>query len=264
MKLTKVFAGLSLTLALAPAALAASFSPTPDWTATESVAAVTPPVASGWQVYVDQVFTVGQGFSYSPAYHFGPQGAKLDAVKVELYSERGACKANLYSLEVITSPGQVLATRLFPDAEGVFDLQGATLYDAVVILQQAAFFNSQCGFRLLGLAAGGADAPGDTTDGNDFSILGAVAYAGGFAQQDLDVGGAKVTQFWVRVPQFCSGVEVLEAGTVTEGQYDKARVVDPQKLIFEVNGGTGSRASAVRLILNGPQGPGCDIPVFVK
>ena len=259
-------AAAALSLVLAPAAAHAftgtprTLSPTVDAAGVQSVdtAALT---AGEWQTYVEDLFLVPRGFSFSPVFDFNAAGVKVDALRVELFADRGdICSAGLYAVDVATSPLQNVATRFFPDQTGTVRFPGTTIYKAVVLLQQAAPLPSRCVMRLSGLGAGGTDNPNT----GSFTMLGALSYQGGLAQQDIAVAGAKVTQFWVRMPQFCTGVEVLEGGTVTEGQYDKARLVDANKMIFEVNGGAGARVGAVRVVFNGPRDHACDVPVYVK
>lgn len=260
-------AGCALALSLSPVALAetATLAPAADLgNVVAARSALTADLASDWRTYFENSFFVARGYSYSPVIDFGPAGVAVDALKLELFVARGdVCSAAAYSIDVATSPNQVVLERFFPNAEGVVALPNATVYKALFILQQSAIFQSRCTVRLSGLAHGGGtdtDNPGT----GDFQMLGAVSYAGGLSDLKIAVGGAKVSQFWVRVPPFCGGVEILEAGTITEGEYDKARVVDAAKGIFEVNGGAGTRASEVRLILNGPRSAMCDLPVYIK
>ncbi len=264
-------AAAALTLALVPATFAGASPVAPktftsqlDMTNRQDVTGhdgVSPETAGEWQTFVEQTYLIGRGLSYSPIYDFGPAGTTVDALKSELFVARGdICSAAIYSVDIATAPAQTLATRYFPNRDGVVELPNVTVYKAVIIVQQASAYTSRCILRLSGQLHGGTDDPIP----GDFAMLGALNYQGGLAQQDIHVGGAKVKQFWVRLPQFCAGLEVLEAGTITEGQYDKARLVDAAKMIFEVNGGAGARVGDIRVIFNGPHDSTCDVPVYVK
>lgn len=97
-------------------------------------------------------------------------------------------------------------------------------------------------------------------------LAGAINYAGGFAHNmELPVSPAlNVTHLRFAVPQFCEGLEVLEASTVTEGVKDKATMLSKEQNLFGVNQGNGARISKIFFSANGPVGKPCQIPVYVK
>lgn len=251
-----------LCMTLAPVALAstdATTTLTADTSAVQELAADSNQPGQ-WQTYVEEFYLINRGYSYSPIYAFGPHGTPIDFIKAQIFVARGdICSAGIVAVAVTTDINQTVGSRVFPDANGIIDLHGAPIFKMQVTFAQNSPYTSRCGLRLSGVNSGG----GEQTP-TDFSMLGALSYQGGFGQIDIPVTGSKVTHFWVRLPQFCNGVEVLEAGTVTENQYDKARLVDPTKMVFEVNGGAGSRASALRVTFNGPRDKVCDVPVYIK
>lgn len=97
-------------------------------------------------------------------------------------------------------------------------------------------------------------------------LVGALNYAGGFAHDvEFLLNPARVvTQFRLAVPQFCSGVELLEANTMTEGVKDKAQLIDKGQNVYSVNQGNGARISKILVSANGPAAKPCQIPVYVK
>ena len=96
-------------------------------------------------------------------------------------------------------------------------------------------------------------------------LVGALDYAGGYSE-GLEVSLLNrpfVTRVRLQVPKFCGDAEVLEVGTITEGTYDKSASTKELNT-FVVNGGAGSRISAIRVAMNGPHGQSCSIPVYLS
>lgn len=97
------------------------------------------------------------------------------------------------------------------------------------------------------------------------TLAGVLDYQGGFSKLDLGVTTKDlVKSFRVAIPKFCKDVEILEAGTITEGIYDEAKLAVEKDHAYNVNGGAGSRISGVRVSLNGPQTPSCSVPIFLS
>ncbi len=222
--------------------------------------------APTWQRVMEQRFSIPYGWGFSPIYDFGARPLEVDGLQAQVFVEAGQfCGASLYSVDVAYSPTQQLMTRIFPDLNGQIMLPNAVIYKIGFVFEQRFLRGGNCMLRLNALSGGG-DTDNPDQPSSDFELAGVVRYEGGFQDQlALATDGAdKVKQFWVRVPEFCGQVEILEAGTVTEGHYDAARLVDADKQVYEVNGGVGTRLSEVRLSINGPRNAACDIPVYLK
>jgi hypothetical protein len=108
-------------------------------------------------------------------------------------------------------------------------------------------------------AARGADA-----SEAESTLLGVIAYDGSFAYRArLDLAApVDLAAFHVALPSFCGNVEILEAGTITEGIEDLAALSRSGTNDFLVNDGHGQRVSAVFVTLNGPADARCTIPIF--
>ena len=96
------------------------------------------------------------------------------------------------------------------------------------------------------------------------TLAGALQYEGGFANRlSMTLPEAKVVQtFRVALPAFCTGVEILEAGTVTEGVFDPATLTQTARNVFTVVGGR-QRIREIVVSLNGPVEARCAIPIFL-
>lgn len=95
------------------------------------------------------------------------------------------------------------------------------------------------------------------------SVLATLRYDGGFInRQHIELQApVELKKFKVQIPSFCGDVEILEAGTVTEGIEDVAEATDAEG-VFVVNGGDGMRVGQIFLTLNGPDAASCTIPVL--
>lgn len=265
----KTFA-LTLGLMLAGNAFSDTITTTTRTTSTVSVTTSLDPTFASWQTVMEQRYTIAYGYSFSPIFDFSFRPLQVRALFAQVFAERGLfCGASLYSVDVAFSPTQPVLTRIFPDINGVINVPVGAIYKLGFVFNQPNFLGGNCMVRLSAFTGGssGGDHGGDNGDQSaDFEFAGVVRYNGGF-QDQLAIatdGGAMVQAFWVRVPEFCGQLDILEAGTVSEGHYDAARLVDRDRNIFEVNAGAGLRLSEIRLAINGPRTASCDIPVYFK
>lgn len=257
----------ALGVGLTGAALAdVNFSPSRDEAGTVNLT-VAPAEAGTWDQLVEVVGVAPYGTSFSPIYDFG-RGVAVDALRARLFQYVGeTCGARLYSVDVALEPNQRVLTRYFPDVNGEIQLPESRVYKVGFVLSQSRAMGGRCIIRLHGLMNDQDPTdPTDPTVPSGYELAGVVPYVGGFRHQEAMALATpeKVASFIVRIPAFCSDLEVLEGGTITEGAYDAARLVDARRMIFEVNGGAGSRISAVALSMNGPSTLTCDVPVYVK
>jgi hypothetical protein len=224
---------------------------------------------AGWQPLAEGYYGIPQGYVYTPTYTFGGAGITVEQLRGELAVQRGeTCGASLYSVDVKHDPNQTVLTRYFFDAYGVATLPVShqKIYAAVVIVHQPYAYGGRCIVRLAGKVVGGGGGGGDGgEEPGNFELAGALNYQGGFRQRlTLEIaGGPRISRFWLRIPEHCGGIEVLDAGSVTEGIYDAADQVDAQSHIFEVASGS-ERVGAVAASLNGPSTASCEIPVFIE
>lgn len=95
-------------------------------------------------------------------------------------------------------------------------------------------------------------------------LSGGFEYTGGFARNvEVTISAdERIKGFRLAIPEFCRSAEILEAGTVTEGNYDPATLLDAGKKLYQVIGGS-VRASKIRFSVNGPFDTRCFIPVYV-
>lgn len=216
---------------------------------------------AGWQPLAEGYYGIPQGYVYTPTYSFGGAGISVEQLKGELAVQRGeTCGASLYSVDVRHDPNQTVLTRYLFDASGIATLPAShqKIYAAIIILHQPYPQGGRCIVKLSGKVGGGDQEPGL------FELAGAINYQGGFRQRlALEIaGGPRISRFMLRIPPHCSGIEVLEAGSVTEGIYDAAHL-DAESQVFEVESGS-ERVGAIVVSLNGPSTATCEIPVLIE
>lgn len=144
------------------------------------------------------------------------------------------------------------------------DAHSLSSFDGIKFeLDSSAVVATSCEFLLYG--AESTDNP-DNPDSNWGTgvLTGGAEYLGGFAH-NLEVAvsaNRRIKGFRLAIPEFCSGAEILEAGTVSEGVFDPATLFDGGKSIYRVIGGA-VRTSTIRFSVNGPFDSRCFIPVYV-
>jgi hypothetical protein len=219
-------------------------------------------LADDWQLVINQAVDLPFGASVSRDYYLNLEG-EYSALKVELRDDGGArCDGVTAEVDVAHAATRGTYTTYQPDAEGIVQLGAPGVIFAKFHNRQDVWRTGYCR-RMVWLKAG--------TDGDTpaLALFGALAYDGGF-DNAVDVTPTRgderpfVAQIVVRLPEFCTGVEILEVGTVTEGVYEAATLVDADEHVYDVNGGSGTRISAIKLTLNGPRTSACDIPVYVR
>lgn len=217
---------------------------------------------SGWQLIHEALVVIPYGNSFSRDYLFDP-ALEATALKVTLTAPNGgACRATTSFLGLTFSARQDVYTVVYPDRDNVFSTPIGTVSWIRFHNYYTGILDIQCVRRLYARNDNPDNPPPPAAE---FEFLGVLNYEGGFQTTGLDIDSPdKVTSLWIRVPDYCAELEILEAGTVTEGVFDRAtRTEADGEWIFEVNGGAGSRVGAMKASLNGPRSLQCDIPVYV-
>lgn len=173
------------------------------------------------------------------------------------YVEEISCKAPSVRLLLRSATDGVWHQ---PTRTGDVDVHTLAGFDGVKFeINQPYLLDQTCEFRLYGVNDGG---PGPAWGTGVLS--GGVEYQGGFSGElGVEISAAnRIKGFRLAIPEFCQGVEVLEAGTITEGNFDAATLVDAQKRIYQVAAGS-VRASRITFTLNGPFDARCFVPVYL-
>jgi len=234
---------LALALLLPASAPTQTYAAATDWT----------------RVYYNPDFEVvknGYIYGFPIAFPFAANELKITFT----HTAYAVCGAVPDSVEVTQGMANTLATVYPIGADGVVQLQGnPEVYDLKINEHQPLYTRSYCQISIAKRLSGAID------DTSDFIYQGVIHYQGGFVNQtEIDLTNRPiVTSVKVAVPDFCQNVQVLETGTVTEGQYDRAQATDAAG-VFAVNDGAGSRIAAIKVTLNGPLTSQCDIPVYVR
>ncbi|MEY4632091.1 MAG: hypothetical protein RIQ81_2211 [Pseudomonadota bacterium] len=233
----------------------------------------------------------------SPGYTFP---APLVTPRLAVQLAGPSCRASVISAQYRGNPRPVFVHRMNRFIDGSFEVEfGSVTWVAFEMSQAWGLPPSFCELRLFALVDDGLPLspvspgpapqplptqpsepsqpvePGQPSDGNNLvqggeELLGVLNYSGGFARQLPVVQSGRapltglVTGIRVAIPEFCGQTEVLEAGTVSEGQFDAAAPAQSPAGAFIVNNGHGLRASDILVTLNGPFNAQCAIPVYVK
>jgi hypothetical protein len=133
---------------------------------------------------------------------------------------------------------------------------GRNLAALKVFFKQTAYREVTCQMEIVGFV-------GSTTPQPEPRFAGTLTYTGGFVNRaPLQLSGSYVGQtLQLKVPQFCSGVEILEVGTLVGEQLLWAAKDQANPTLFRFN--ATQQLRSLYVTLNGPKGQNCDIPVYV-
>lgn len=147
-----------------------------------------------------------------------------------------------------------------------YDTFPAMLVDQVWFkFQQMSYGTMGCRFKLEFRNAGQVTTPEPPVSQEGEVLAGAISFQGGYAPGlSLSIPPqTAIKSFRIANPSFCSA-DVLEAGTVTEGIYAPAKLIEKSARVYSVNNGAGSRVTEIRVSLNGPENTPCSLPVYVR
>lgn len=236
-----------------------------------------------WRQMLEFASYTQVGTLYTLVYDFG-SGVEVDAIKAQLFQYVGErCLARITTIDVALDPGRYVLTRFRPDVNGEVALPDTRIYKVGFVFDQNVMGSGgdRCLLRFSGYTAtgGGTQPPPPPPPDDDdddrpplplppegFELAGVIPYAGGFRDQESVAlwTSEKIDAFWARVPNFCSGLEILDAGILVDGQYTAWQRSDGVFRIYEVGGDQGIRADAVAMRLNGPASLRCDVPVYIR
>jgi hypothetical protein len=204
---------------------------------------------------------------------------RVNGVQVELLSPQGgACQSVATHVTIEFgeySPrqrGELPASKRL-----IFNRPG--LLGVKVHFYNANLMSEYCIVRLWGLenavyGPGPGPGPGPTPNPgelklSEFRYVGAIAYDGGFSSNlELPVAPSHpLTHVWLRVPQYCTGAEILEVQWQSPSQWVTATALkDPPHMYQLITNGTteGARIGGVKVLMNGPRNISCDIPVYMR
>jgi hypothetical protein len=185
----------------------------------------------------------------------------IDASKLKLtYLDEPSCArapyANLYVRSVAN--GRWYSTEL--NSNVLSHTAGA--FNAVRIDFQNPYGPMTCDFRLFAVEGGGTDQP-DTPWGPGVRV-GGIQFNGGFLDTvAVEIDPArKIRGFRIALPEFCPQVDILEAGTITEGVFEPGNLLDGTPSTYAAGTDGPIRARAISFALNGPVGTACYVPVY--
>lgn len=166
------------------------------------------------------------------------------------------CPANSTYMKVLVRAAGTKNWQRATLSKGYHHYEGGAFDGIRFEIDQPYYSSLTCRWKVY---AGAGVSSGEDT------LLGAIEYPGGFAQNlEIAVPAKKITHFRLAVPKFCQAVEILEASTVTEGVKDKAKLINKESNLYSVNDASGLRISKILITANGPLQSACQIPVFIQ
>lgn len=206
-------------------------------------------------IVTEKLMNIYKG-GYWLAYNFTQQPVSTNNLRIELTGNY--CGPTYIGGAVyVNDANQTIWSNATKNSKGTWDIKGNSLYRLRVFMEQPKFKIADCTISIYASNLVGGP--------NDETFVGVLDYQGGY-QPNLAIPiypAKKIKSFRVAIPEFCAGVDVLEAGVMMENVYEKGIVLDKSVNSFTVNGGHGLIISSIAMKLNGPA-PHCTIPIFVK
>ncbi len=206
--------------------------------------------AAQWKLVAAKTYQFPYGVSVSDPIVLHATSSSEQHVKVG-YTGSTECYIQAERIEVQTHQGTLA---LLPDAQGVFNLPAADITQAVIHARSSKWSKVTCTESLYIETAPSVD---------QMKYLGSLSIEPQAGEVVFKLtSAAKLTHFQIEVPAFCKAMNIADAATMTEGEWDNAKIVDTTNRIFEVGDGAGIRISAIRLILEDTADMACPINVY--
>lgn len=202
----------------------------------------------------EKLYNMPKG-SFWFAYDFSKEPVSTGAVRVELSGNY--CGPTYIGSVLYTSEKDQKSWSSSANSKGMWQIKEKSVYQLRVLIQQPKFKVADCTIKVFASTLVGGT--------NDESFIGVLEYAGGY-DPNLMIPiypARKVKSFRISVPEYCTGIDILEAGVAVEGLFEKAKMIDKSLNTYSVNDGHGLVVGGIAMKLNGPA-KSCTIPVFIK
>jgi len=143
------------------------------------------------------------------------------------------------------------------NSKGLWMVEGDQIRRINVLINQPKVKWADCTLRMYVSTLVGSS--------SEETFIGVIEYQGGYDPNlTLPIYPARmVKSFRIAIPEFCTGVQILESGVSIEGIFEKSKIMDKGTNTYSVNDGHGLVVSGISMKINGPD-KACTIPMFIK
>ena len=148
-----------------------------------------------------------------------------------------------------------------------FRHRGGNIEMVKILFSERRALGKTCQIQVTGIVDSGIPAPApapNEPDSASMEYVGMLGYQGGYFHRGVVTweSPAPIDQFEVRIPAYCQGVEVVEAGALDQAQkFISAVGINSNRHLFKFQ--TPQTLNQIQISLNGPKNQACDIPVYV-
>ena len=194
--------------------------------------------------------------SFWLGYNFSSEPVATGGIRIEL-SGNYCGPTWVGSVAYTSTKDQANWSSASKNSKGLWPIKENSIHQLKVLINQPKFKVADCAIKIY--------ATDLVASSNEDTFIGVIEYAGGY-DPNLMIPlypARMVKSFRVAVPEYCMGIDVLEAGVQVEGLFEKGKMLDKNMHTYAVNEGHGLVVGGIAMKLNGPVKP-CTIPIFIK
>ncbi|MEN9835649.1 MAG: hypothetical protein RL011_1842 [Pseudomonadota bacterium] len=146
-----------------------------------------------------------------------------------------------------------------------FRHRGGNIESLKVLFNEVRFRGTTCQIQITGMVDSGVPpTPPTEPDESSLEYVGFLGYQGGYFHRGVVTweSPASIDQFEIRIPSYCQGVEIVEAGALDPAQkFISAFGINASRHLYRFS--TPQTLNQIQVSLNGPKAQACDIPVYI-
>jgi len=192
------------------------------------------------------------GVSRSQPYEF-ENGLK--ASKMVVLYDGQFCK-NLSTTKInVAYKNDPLTYEAVAPTNGVINLSGEDVLKVVVFTRQPTYESVNCVERIF-IPKAAAPVPSE--------YIGTIDLGAGATSAEIELPRAKIVkQVMLEIPRYCGDLKISEFGTLTEGFFQAAELINAEKHLYSIDGGNGEIVKGFRLGAENLAERTCAVGVYI-
>ncbi len=192
------------------------------------------------------------GVSRSVPYQFA-NGLKTDKLVV-LYDGQFCKDLSTTKINVSYKSDPLTFETVVP-TNGVISLSGEEVMKIVVFTRQPTYEVVTCTERVF-IAKAPAPTPSE--------YIGTIDLGAGATSAEIELPRAKIVkQVMLEIPRYCGDLKVSEFGTLTEGFFQAAELINAETHLYAIDGGNGEIVKGFRLAAENITERTCSVGVYI-
>jgi len=146
-----------------------------------------------------------------------------------------------------------------------FRHRGGNIESVKILFNETRVLGATCQIQVTGMVDSGVPpTPPAEPDEASMEYVGVFGYQGGYFHRGVVTwdSPAAIEQFEIRIPSYCQGVDIVEAGALDQAQkFVSAVGINATRHLYRF--ASPQTLNQIQVSLNGPKNQACDIPVYV-